>query len=194
MWLSHTFFFSQILNSLLFSSSVVSNSLWPHGLHLTRLLCPPSPRVCSNSSPLNQWCHPTTSASVVLFSSCLQSASTSGSFLISWLFTSGGQSIGASASASVLSVNIQGLIFFRICWFDLLAVQGTLRSLLQHQSSKVSFFQLSAFFIVQLPHPYMTTGKTIALTGWTSVGKVMSLHFNMLSSLVMAFCPRSKRL
>ena len=179
--------------SLLFSSSVVSNSLWPHGLQLARLLCPSlSPRVCSNSSPLSRWCHPTILSSVVPFSSCLQSAPTSGSFLMSCLFTSGGQSIGATASASVLPVNIQRLISFRICWFDLLAVQGTLESLLQHQSSKVSFLQCSAFFMVQFPHPYMTTGKTIALTRWTSVGKVSSLHFNMLSRLVMAFCPRSK--
>ena len=80
-----------------------------------------------------------------------------------------------------------GLTFFRIDWFDLLAVQGTLKSLLQYHSSKASILQYSAFFIVQLSHPYMTTGKTIALTGWTFVGKVMSLLFNMLSRLVIAF-------
>ena len=85
-----------------------------------------------------------------------------------------------------------GLISFRMDWFDLLAVQGTLKSLLQHHSSKASILQCSAFFIVQLLHPYMTTGKTTALTRWTSVGKVMSLLFNMLSSLVTAFLPRSK--
>ena len=85
-----------------------------------------------------------------------------------------------------------GLISFRIDWFDLLAVQRTLKSLLQHHSSKASVFQRSAFFIVQLSHPYMTTGKTIALTRWTFVGKVMSLLFNMLSRLVIAFLPRSK--
>ena len=79
-------------------------------------------------------------------------------------------------------------------WFDLLAVQGTLKSLLQQHSSKTSILQHSAFFIVQLSHPYMTTGKTIALTRWTFVGKVMSLLFNMLSRLVIAFLPRSKRL
>ena len=83
---------------------------------------------------------------------------------------------------------------FRIDWLDLLAVQGTLKSLLQHHSSKASILQLSAFFIVQLSHPYMTTGKTIALTRQTFVGKVMSLLFNMLSRLVIAFLPRSKRL
>ena len=87
-----------------------------------------------------------------------------------------------------------GLISFRMDWLDLLAVQGTLKSLLQHYSSKESILQHSAFFIVQLSHPYMTTGKTIALTIWTFVGKVMSLLFNMLSRLVIAFLPRSKHL
>ena len=86
-----------------------------------------------------------------------------------------------------------GLISFRIDWLDLLAVPGTLKGL-QHYSSKASIFQCSAFFIVQLSHPYMTTGKTIALTKWTSVGKVMSLLFNMLSRLVIIFLPRSKHL
>ena len=85
-----------------------------------------------------------------------------------------------------------GLISFRIDWFDLLAVQGTLRSLLQHHSSKASVLQCSAFFIVPLTHPYMPTGKTITLTRWTFVGKAMSLLFNMLSNLVIAFLPRSK--
>ena len=87
-----------------------------------------------------------------------------------------------------------GLISFRFDWFDLLAVQGTLKSLLQHYSSKASILQQSPFFIVQLSHPYMTTGKTIALTRWTFVGKVMSLLFNMLSRLVLTFLPKSKRL
>ena len=87
-----------------------------------------------------------------------------------------------------------GLIFFRIDWLDLLAVQRTLKSLLQHHSWKASILQRSAFFTVQLLHPYMTTGKTIALTRWTFVGKIMSLLFNMLSRLVIAFLPRSKRL
>ena len=87
-----------------------------------------------------------------------------------------------------------GLISFRFDWLDLLAVQGTLKSLLQHHSLKASIFQCSAFFIVQLSHPYMTTGKTIALTRWTFVGKVISLLFNMLFRLVITFLPRSKRL
>ena len=85
-----------------------------------------------------------------------------------------------------------GLICFRIDWFDLLAVEGTLKSLLQHHSSKASILWRSAFFTVQLSHPYITTGKTIALTIWTFVGKVMSLLFNMLSRLVIAFLPKSK--
>ena len=87
-----------------------------------------------------------------------------------------------------------GLISFRMDWLDIHAVQGTLKSLLQHHSSKVSILWCSAFFIVQLSHPYMTTGKTIALTRWTFVGKIMSPLFNMLSRLVIAFLPRSKRL
>ena len=87
-----------------------------------------------------------------------------------------------------------GLISFRMDWLDLLAVQGTLKSLLQHHSSKASIFQCSAFFIVQPSHPYMTPGKTITLTRWTFVGKIMSLLFNMLSRLVITFLPRSKRL
>ena len=87
-----------------------------------------------------------------------------------------------------------GLISFRMVWLDLLAVQGTLKSLLQHHSSKASILRCSAFFTVQLSHPYMTTGKTKALTRWTFVGKVISLLFNMLSRLVITFLPRSKRL
>ena len=91
-------------------------------------------------------------------------------------------------------MNIQDLISLRIDWLDLLVVQGTPKSLLQYQSSKASILQHSAFFIVQFSHPYMTTGKTIALSRWAFVGKVMSLLFNMLSRLVIPFLPRSKRL
>ena len=282
------------------------------------------------SCPLSKWCHLTISSSVIPFSSCLQPLPASGSFLMSWLFSSGGQSIGASASASVLPMNIQGwfplgltglislqskglsrafstavlkhqffgahpknevvahmcvcvlchfsrvwlfatpwtvahqaslsssisrsllkfmfielvmlsnhlilcrpllllpsifpsirvfsnesalrirwpkfwsfsfsispskyseLISFRMDWLDLLAVEGTLKSLLQHHSSKASVLRSSAFFIVQLSHPYMTTGKTIALTRRTLVGKVMPLLWNILSRLVITFLPRSK--
>ena len=120
-----------------------------------------------------------------------QSFPASGSFQMSQFFTSGGQCIGVSASGSVLPINIQDQLIFRIDWLDLLAVQGTLKSLLQHHSSKASILLLSAFFIVQLSHPYMTTGKTIALTGRTFIGKVMSLLLNMLSRLVITFLPRS---
>ena len=104
---------------------------------------------------------------------------------MSQLFVLSVQSIGASASASVLPMNNQD-------WLDLLAVQGTLKSLLQYHSSKASILRRSAFFIVQLSHHVMNTGKTIPLTRWTFVGKVMSLHFNMLSRLVITFLPRSK--
>ena len=100
-----------------------------------------------------------------------------------------------SFSISLSSSNeCSGLIPFRIDWFDLLEVPGTLKSLLQHHSSKASVLEGSAFFIVQLSHPYMTTGKTIALTRWTFVSKVMSLLFNIPSRLVITFFPRSKRL
>ena len=176
-------FHDQLL--LLFSRSVMSDSLWPHGLQHTRLLYPsPTPGVCSNICSLSQWCHPTTSFSVAPFSSCPQSFPASGSFLVSWLFASGGQRIGVSASGSVLPMHILGLISFRIAWFDLLAVQGTLKSLLQHHSSKASI-QCSAFFMIQLSHPFMTTGKTIVLTIRTFFSKVMSLLFNMLYRLVI---------
>jgi len=118
----------------------------------------------------------------------------SGSFQMSQVFTSGGQRIGVPASTSVLPVS-PGLISFRMDWLDLLAVQGTLKRLLQHHNSKASILLHSAFFIVQLSHPYMTTGKTIPLTKWTFVGKVMSLLLNMLSVLVItSFQGRSKRL
>ena len=116
----------------------------------------------------------------------------SGSFQMSQFFTSSGQRIEILASASILPMNIQGLISFRMDWLDLLAVQGTLKSLLQHYNSKAAILRCSAFFIVQLSHLYMTTRKTIASTRQTFVGKVMSLIFNMLSRLVIAFLSRSK--
>ena len=109
-------------------------------------------------------------------------------------FASDGQNIGVSASTSNPSNEYSGLISFGMDWLDLLVVQGTPKSLLQHHSSKASVLQHSGLFTVQLSHPYMTTGKTIALTRWTFVGKVMSLFFNMLSRLVIAFIPRSKYL
>ena len=150
-----------------------------------------SPRVFSNSCPFSQWCYLTISSSATFFSFYLQSFPASGYFPVSQLFASGGQSIGASALVSVLSMNIQGRFPLALTGFDLLAVQGTLKSLLQ-RSSKASVLQHSAFFMVQLSHLYMTTGKTIALTLWTFVSKVISLLFNTLSRFVMAFLPRSK--
>ena len=111
---------------------------------------------------------------------------------MSQFFSSGGQSIGVSTSASVLQMNIQD--YFGIDWLDLFAVQGTLESLVCHHSSKASILPCSALFIVQLSHPYMTTGKTIVLTRWTFDGRVISLLFNMLSRLVITFLPRSKHL
>ena len=145
------------------SLSCVQLSLWPHGLQHARLLCPsPTPRAYSYSCPSCWWCHPTISSSVIPFSSHLQSFPASGSFQMSQFFASNGQSIGTSASASVPSSEYSGLIFFRIDWLDLLAVQGTLKSLLQHHSSKASILRHSAFFMVQLSHPYMTTRKIIA--------------------------------
>ena len=151
-----------------FSRSVVSDSLRPHELQHTRLPCPsPTPRACSNSV------HPTVSSSVIPFSSHLQSFPASGPFQVNQFFASGGQSIGVSASASVLPTNIQD-------WFPLgltgwISLKSKwLSSLLQHHSSKASVLRCSAFFIVQLSHPYMTTGKTIALTRRTFVGKVIS--------------------
>ena len=153
----------------------MSDSLWPHGLHHVRPPCPSqSPKVCSNSCPLSQWCQPTISSSVVPFSFCPQSFPASGSFPVSWLFTSGGQSTGASAS--VLPVNeYSGLFSFRIDWLDLFAVQRTLKSLLQHHSSKASFFGTKPSLWSNSHTPtYVTIGKTIALTIWTFVCKVMS--------------------
>ena len=121
-----------------------------------------------------------------------QSFPASVSFPMSWLFASGGQSIRASASAPVLPMNIQSWFPLGLNLFDLLAVQGNIKSLLQHHSLKASILRCSAFFVAQLSHPYMTTRKTIALTRRTFVSKVMSLLFNMLSRFVIAFLPRSK--
>ena len=139
----------------------MSDSLRPHGLQHTRAPCPsPTSGVYSNSCPLSghdgDGVHPTISSSVVPFSSCPQSFPASRSFQMSQLSASGGQSIGVSASTLVPPMN-SGLISFRIDWLDLLAVQGTLKRILQHHSSKASILWHSAFVIVQLSHPYMTT-------------------------------------
>ena len=132
---------------MLFSCSVMSDSLWPHGLQHARLPCPSaSPGACSNSRPLGRSYHQTISSSVVPFSSCLQSFPTSWSFLMSQLLASGGQTIGTSALAISPSNEYSGLISFRIDWFDLLAFQGTLKSILQHHSSKASIPWCSVFF------------------------------------------------
>ena len=169
----------------------MSDSLQPHGLQHARPPCPsPSPRACSNSCPLTRvmpsnhliLCHP-----LLLLPSIFPSirAFSNGSALcIMW---------PNYWSFSISPSNeYWGLVSFRIDWFDLLAVQETLKSLLQHHSSKASVLWRSAFFMVQLSHLYLTTGKTVALTRQTFVGKVMSLLFNMLSRLVIAFLPRSK--
>ena len=165
-------------SSVQFSRSVVSNSLWAHESQHARPPCPsPTSRVHPNPRPVSHWCNPAISSSVVPFS-CPQSFPASGSFQTSQLFTSGGQSIGASASASVLPVYIQDQ--FPLGWTGWISLQSHgLKSLLQHHSSKASILWCLAFFIVQLLHPYMTTGKTIALTRRTSVGNVMSLLLNM---------------
>ena len=173
----------------------MSYSLWPHGLQHARLLCHSlSPGVCSNSCPLSRWCHPTISSTAAPFSFCTQSFPASDSFSNKlalrircpryWSFSF---SISHSNAYS-------GLISFRIDWFDLLAVQGNLKSLLQHHNSKASILWCSVFFMVQLPHLNMTTRKIIALTIRTFVGKVMFLLFNMLSRFIIAFLPRSKHL
>ena len=159
-----------------FNHSVVSDSLRPHELQHARPPCPsPTPGVYPNSCPSSQWCHPAISSSVVPFSSCPQPLPASGSFPMSQLFAWGGQTIGSFSFSISPSNEYPGLISFRMDWLDLLAVQETLKSLLQHHSSKASILWHSAFFTVQLSHPYMTTGKTTALTRWTFVGKVMSL-------------------
>ena len=164
----------------------------PHELKHTRPPCPsPTPRVHSNSCPSSWWCNPAISSSVVPFSSCPQSLPASESFSVSQLFAWGGQSTGVSALASFFPKNTQGWSPLEwMGWLDLLAVQGTLKSLLQYYSSKASILQCSAFFTVQLSHPYMTTGKTIALTRQTFIGKVTSLLFNMLSRLVITSLQR----
>ena len=174
------------------SCSVMSDSLQHHGLQNTRPPClSATHRAYSNSCPLSRWCHPTISSSVIPFSSHFQSFPASG--LFQWVSS-------LHEVAKVLEFHLQHQFFqwifridcLRMDWLDLLAVQGTLKSLLQHHSSKASSLQHSAFLIVQVSHPCMTTGKTIDLTRQTFVGKVMSLLLNMLSRFVIAFLPRSK--
>ena len=178
--------------SVQFSHSFVSDSLLPHGLQHARPPCSSStPRVYSNSCPLSRWCRPTISSSVVPFPSHLQSFPSSGSFQMSQLFTSGGQSTRLSASASVLPMNIQD--WSPLGWTGGISLQSRgLRNLFQHHSSKAPILWHLAFFTVQLSRLYVTTDETIALTRQTFVGKVMSLLFNKLSRLVITFLPMSK--
>ena len=153
-----------------FSCSVVSDSLWPHELQHARLPCQsPTPGVHSNSRLLSRWYHPATSSSVVPFS-CPESFPASETFPMSQLFTLSGQSIGVSVLAPFLPKNTQDWSF-RMDWLDILAVQGTLKSLLQHHSSKASILRCTAFLKVQLSHLYMTIGKTLALTRWPLLAK-----------------------
>ena len=183
---------TNFIPSVQFSHSVMSDALWPHGLQHARLHCPsPTSRAYSNSCP----------------SSC---DAIQPSHSLSSPFPSVSPSIRVFSSESVLHIRCPkywsfsfsispsneylGLISFKIDWFDLLVVQGILKSLIQHHSSKASILQCSPFFRGQLSHPYMTTGKTVALNRWNFVCKVISLLFNMLSRLVIAFLPRSKRL
>ena len=178
----------------------MSDSLWLHGLQHARLPSPrPSPRTCSNPCPMSWWCLPTISPFVLPFSCppLLLLPLIFPSIIIfsnesvlhirwpkNWSFN-----FGISPSNEYLE-----LISFRMDWFDLLAIQGTLRSLHQHHSSKASILWCSAFYMVQLSHPCMTTGKAIALTRRTFVSKVMSLLFNTLTRCIIAFLPRSKHL
>ena len=168
----------------------MSDSLPPQGLQHTRLSCRSlTPGACSNSCASNQWYHPTISFSVVPFSSCLQSFPASGSFpMIVYIR----RPIYWSFSFRISPSNeYSRLISFRMDWLDLLAVQGALRSHLQHRSSKASILPCAAFFMIQLLHPYVTTGKLISLTRWTFANKVMSLLLICCVSW-QSFIPRSK--
>ena len=193
----------------------MSDSFWPHGLQHTRLPCPsPSPGTCSNSCASSQWCHPTFSSSVIPFSSCLQSFPASGFFLMSWFFASGGQSIGASASASALPMNIQDCLPIGLTGLISLQSKGLSRIL---SKTRVQRLQCSAFFYgpaLTSIHSYwkkhvkgsevnqsclhLCHSKDCNLPGssvhWIFVGKVMSLLFNTLCRFVIAFLLRNKSL
>ena len=176
-----------------FSCSVVSNSLRPHESQHTRPPCPsPTPGVYTNSTSIKSVMpssHLILSHPLLLLPPIPPSIrvfTTESTLCMRW------PKYWSFIFSTSPSNEHPGLISFRMDWWDLLAVQGTLKSLFQHHSSKASILQCSAFFTVQLSHPHMTTGRTILLTRWTFVGKVMSLLFNMLSTLVMTFLPRSK--
>ena len=165
-----------------------------HGLQQARFLCPfLSPGIFSDSCPLSWWCHPTVSFSVTPFSSCLQSFPALESFWMNQLFASGGQSIGASASSSVLPMNIQSWFPLGFTALIFLLSRGLSRVFSSITVQKHQFYSQPSLYF-QFSHPYMTAGKTIALTIWTFVGKVMSRLFTMLPRLVTASLPRSKRL
>ena len=169
---------TEIMNtSVQFSCSFMSNSFQPHGLQHTRPPCPsPTPGVYSNSSPLSRWCHSTISPLSSPSPPAFNLSPHQG--LFQWVSS-------LHQVAKILEFQLQhqsfqwysGLISFRMDWLDLLAVQGTLKSLLQHHSSKASILWCSAFFILQISHPYMTTGKTIALTRWTFVSNVSAFLY-----------------
>ena len=191
--IGHRLFWTQMWLSLLFSRPVVSDSFRPHGLQHARPPCPSaSPGVCLSSCWLHRWCCPAISSSDALFSCpqifpSIRDFSSESTVHIRWpKYCSFSFNISPSSEYS-------GLISFRTVWFGLLAVQGTLRSLLQHHGLKASILRHSAFFMVQLSHP-MAPGKTTALTVWTSVGRVMCLILNPLSTFVIAFLPRSSHL
>ena len=164
---------------LLFGQYFVCNALKPNGLQRARPPCPSlSPGVCSNSCPFSWWCYLTISSSASFF--CPQCFPASGSFPVSWFFTSGGQSIGTSASASVLSVDIQNWFPLGLTGLISLLSKKLSRVFSNQKSSKALILWCSVFFMVQLSHPYMTTGKTIALTIQTFVTKVMSFGTSLM--------------
>ena len=170
------------------------DSLWPCVRQHTRLLCPLLfLGDCSDSCPLNWWCYLTILSSTAPFSCCLQPFPASGAFPKSQLLALDDQSIGALASATDFPMNIQGWFPLGLTGFISLQSKG-LKSLLQWHNSKESAFWCSAFFMVQLSHPYVTTRKNIVLTIWTFVCKVMSLFYNMVSMFVIVFLSRSKHL
>ena len=179
--------------SVQLSCSVMFEFLQPHGLKPSRLSCPsPTPGACTSSCPSSQWCHTTISYFVIPFSSFLQSFPAPGSFLMSQLFTSSGQSIGTSVWASVLPVNIQNWFLLGLTFFYLLAVQGTLKSSPTPQFKSITTSSELSFLYGPTLTSIHATGKTIALTRQTFVGKLVSLLFNMMSRIVKSFLPRSK--
>ena len=184
---------NHLLCSIQCSLSVVSDSLQPHRQQHSRLPFPsPSPRACSKSCPLSQWCHPTISSSVIPFSSCLQYFPASGSFPMSQLFTSGGLSFGASASVSVPSMNIQDWFPLGLTGLTSLQSKGLSRVFSSTTVQQRQFLR-AYLSLWSSSHLYMTSVpcQTMTSTIWTFVGRVMSLFFNMLSRFVIAFLPSS---